>query len=92
MKRKDIKATIGTVGAESFAIEGSMTLLNQKTGDTLEVDMPCTLAIIRGTLAWVDTLLEDDARPEQSTKKHMEKLLAYVGSSIAYDLTDHEQE
>lgn len=92
MKRKDIKATIGTVGAESFEIAINMTLLNQKTGDTLEVDMPCTLSIIRGTLAWVDTLLEDDARPEQSTKKHMEKLLAYVGSSIAYDLTDHEQE
>lgn len=92
MKRKDIKATIGTVVAESFVIEGSMTLLNQKTGDTVEVDMPRTLAIIRGTLAWVDTLLEDDARPEQSTKKHMEKLLTYVGSLIAYDLSDHEQE
>ena len=54
--------------------------------------MSATLAIVRGTLAWVDTLLEDGAKPEPSTVKHMQKLLTYVGSSIAYDISSDEEE
>ena len=91
MKRKEITETIAKVGAGTFALNGSMSLINPKTGEG-DVDMGATLAIVRGTLAWVDTLLEDDAKPEQSTVKHMQKLLTYVGSSIAYDISSDEEE
>ena len=69
-----------------------MTLLNKKTGEAVDIEMPTTLAIIRGTLAWVDSLLEDDAKPEPSTVKNVQKLLTYVGSSIAYDISSDEKE
>lgn len=92
MKRKEITGTIAKVGASTFALNGSMTLLNQKTGEALDIDMHSTLAIIRGTLAWVDTLLEEDAKPEPSAVKNMQKLLTYVGSSIAYDISSDETE
>lgn len=92
MKRKEVTNTIAKVGAGTFALEGSMTLLNKKTGGAVDIDMPTTLAIIRGTLAWVDSLLEDDAKPEPSTVKNVQKLLTYVGSSIAYDISSDEKE
>ena len=47
MKRKEITGTIAKVGASTFALNGSMTLLNQKTGEALDIDMPSTLAIIQ---------------------------------------------
>lgn len=92
MKRKEVTNTIAKVGAGTFALEGSMTLLNKKTGEAVDIEMPTTLAIIRGTLAWVDSLLEDDAKPEPSTVKNVQKLLTYVGSSIAYDISSDEKE
>lgn len=92
MKRKEITETIAKVGAGTFALNGSMSLINPKTGDDFEVDMGATLAIVRGTLAWVDTLLEEDAKPEPSAVKNMQKLLAYVGGSIAYDISSDETE
>ena len=92
MKRKEITETNAKVGAGTFAINGSMSLINPKTGEGFDVDMGATLAIVRGTLAWVDTLLEDDAKPEPSTVKQMQKLLTYVGSSIAYDISSDEEE
>lgn len=92
MKRKEITETIAKVGAGTFALNGSMSLINPKTGEGFDVDMSATLAIVRGTLAWVDTLLEDGAKPEPSTVKHMQKLLTYVGSSIAYDISSDEEE
>lgn len=92
MKRKEITETIAKVSAGTFALNGSMSLINPKTGEGFDVDMSATLAIVRGTLAWVDTLLEDGAKPELSTVKHMQKLLTYVGSSIAYDISSDEEE
>lgn len=92
MKRKEITGTIAKVCASTFELNGSMTLINQKTGEALDIDMPSTHAIIRGTLAWVDTLLEEDAKPEPSAVKNMQKLLTYVGSSIAYDISSDETE
>ena len=92
MKRKEIAGTIAKVGVATFALNGSMTLLNQKTGEALDIDMLSTLAIIRGTLAWVDTLLDEDAEPEPSAVKNMQKLLTYVGGSIAYDISSGETE
>lgn len=92
MKRKEITETIAKVGAGTFSLNGSMSLINPKTGEGFNVDMGATLAIVRGTLAWVDTLLEDDAKPEPSTVKQMQKLLTYVGSSIAYDISSDEEE
>lgn len=92
MKRKEITETIAKVGAGTFALNGSMSLINPKTGDGFEVDMGTTLAIVRGTLGWVDTLFEEDAKPEPSTVKNMHKLLTYVGGSIAYDISSDEEE
>ena len=92
MKRKEITETIAKVGAGTFALNGSMSLINPKTGDDFEVDMGATLAIVRGTLAWVDTMFGEDAKPEPSTVKNMHKLLTYVGSSIAYDISSDEEE
>lgn len=91
MKRKEITETIANVGEASFAIKGSMTLLNPKTGENVEIDMPSTLAVIRGTLVWVDNLLEDGAECELSATANLRKLLASVGSSIAYDLSDETE-
>lgn len=92
MNRKEIAETIAKVGAGTFALNGSMSLINPKTGEGFEVGMPSMLAIVRGTLAWVDTLLEDDAKPEPNTVKNMHKLLTYVGGSIAYDISSDEEE
>lgn len=92
MKRKEITETIAKVGAGTFALNGSMSLINPKTGEVLDIDMPSTLTIVRGTLAWVDTMFEEDAKPEPSTVKNMHKLLTYVGSSIAYDISSDEEE
>lgn len=92
MKRKEITSTIAKVGAATFALNGSMTLLNQKNDKVLDIDMPSTFAIIRGTLVWVNTLLEEDAEHEPSAVKNMQKLLSYVGSSIAYDISSDEEE
>lgn len=92
MKRKEITETIANVGEASFAIKGSMTLLNPKTGENVEIDMPSTLAIIRGTLAWVDHLLEDGTECEPSATANFRDLLVTVGKSIAYKLSDDEDE
>lgn len=92
MKRKEITETIAKVGVGTLALNGSMSLINPKTGDDFEVDMGATRAIVRGTLAWVDTLFEEDAKPEPSTVKNMHKLLTYVGGSIAYDISSDEEE
>ena len=92
MKRKEITETIAKVGAGTFALNGSMSLFNPNTGDAFEVDMNATLPIIRGTLAWVDTLLEDGAQQEQSTVKNMQKLLTMVGASIAHEISSDEEE
>lgn len=92
MKRKEITETIAKVGAGTFALNGGMSLINPKTGEGFDVDMGATLAIVRGTLAWVGTLLEDDAKAEQNTVKNLQKLLTYVGSSIAYNISSDEEE
>lgn len=88
MKRKQVTETIANVGAASFAIEGSMTFLNPKTGENVEIDMPSPLAIIRGTLAWVDHLLDDGTECKPSATANFRDLLTSVGSSIAYNLSD----
>lgn len=88
MKRKQVTETIANVGEASFAIKGSMTLLNPKTGENVEIDMPSALAVIRGTLVWVDNLLEDGAECDHSATSNLRELLTCVGLSIAYDLSD----
>lgn len=92
MKRKQVTETIANVGAASFTTEGSMTLLNPKTGKNVEIDMLPTLAVIRGTLAWVDRLLEDGTECKSSAIENFRDLLVTVGKSIAYDLSDDEDE
>lgn len=91
MTRKEITDTIAQVGVGTFMMSGSMSLLNPKTGEAIEIDMPSTLAIVRGTLAWVDTLLEVSAVAEPNTTEHIRKLLTYVGCSLGYEIASDEE-
>lgn len=92
MKRKEIIDLIDEVWAKTFITCGSMTLINKHNGTEVDVDMHSTFSVVRGTLAWVDSLLEDGAEPEESTAKNMQKLLSYVGSSIAFDIQDDDED
>ncbi len=92
MKRKQVTETIANVGDASFALKGNITLFNPKTGENVEIDMPSTLAVIRGVLVWVDSLLEDGKECEPSATANLRDLLVAVGKSIAYDLSDDEEE
>lgn len=92
MKRKEVLETIANVGKKTFFTCGSMTLLNKHDGTEVDVDMHSVFSVVRGTLAWVDSLLEDGAEPEESTAKNMQKLLSYVGSSIAFDIQDDDED
>lgn len=90
MKRKEVSDTIAHVGAKTFLVDGSLTLFNPKTDEKIAVDMPSTLAIVRGTLVWVDSLLEDGATRELSTTKNLQKLLTFVGYSLAHEIAGDE--
>lgn len=92
MKRKEIIDLIDEVGAKTFAICGSMKLLNKKSGAEVEVDMHAVFSVVRGTLTWVCTLLDGRADAEKCTVKHLQDLLEYVGSSIALDISDDDED
>lgn len=92
MKRKDAQMTINKVGAMTFHIDGSMTLLNKEDGTGIEVDMPSLLPIIRGVLVWCDDLLDDDTKNDLAPSKQLGKLLVAVGKSIALDISSDEDE
>lgn len=92
MKRKDAQMTINKVGAMTFHIDGSMTLLNKEDGTGIEVDMPSLLSIIRGVLVWCDNLLDDDTKNDLATSEQLGKLLVAVGKSIALDISSDEDE
>lgn len=89
MKRSDVIETINEVAEISFRVDGSMTLVSSKTGEQIEIDMPSTLAISRGVLAWCADLLECAEKPEPP-KSALQKLLVYVGNAIALDLSHEE--
>lgn len=92
MKRKEIIETIANVGTKTFFTCGSMTLINKHDGTEVDVDMHSTFAVVRGTLAWVDSLLEDGAEPEENTAKNLQNLLHCVGSSIVFTLQDDDED
>ena len=92
MKRKEIIDLIDEVVAKTFATCGSMKLLNKKSGAEVEVDMHSVFSVVRGTLAWVCTLLDGRADPEKNTAKHLQDLLEYIGSSIALDISDDDED
>lgn len=92
MKRKEIIDLIDEVGEKTFVTCGSMKLLNKKSGAEVEVDMPAVFSVVRGTLAWVCTLLDGSADPEKNTAKHLQDLLEYIGSSIVYTLQDDDED
>lgn len=92
MKRKDVQMTINKVGAMTFHIDGSMTLLNKEDGTGIEVDMPSLLSIIRGVLVWCDDLLDDDTKNDLAPSEQLGKLLVAVGKSIALDISSDEDE
>ena len=92
MKRKEIIDLIDEVGAKTFFTCGSMTLINKHDGTEVDVDMHSTFAVVRGTLAWVGSLLEDGAEPEENTTKNLQDLLHCVASSIVYTLQDDDED
>lgn len=92
MKRREIRKVISDVGAMTESVEGTMTLMSRKTGESVEVAMPSTLAIVRGVLAWFDGLLDCGGKPEASAREQLQILLTCVGTSIARDLSDDEAE
>lgn len=92
MKRKEIIDLIDEVGIKTFFTCGSMSLINQKDGTEVEVDMNSTFAVIRGTLAWVCDLLSDGYEPEENTAKNLQNLLNCVGFSIVFTLQDDDED
>lgn len=92
MKRKEIIGLIDRVGAKTCVTCGSMKLLNKNDGTEVEVDMPAVFSVVRGTLAWVCTLLDGSADPEKNTAKHLQDLLEYIASSIALDISDDDED
>lgn len=92
MKRKEIIDLIGEVEVKTFFIFGSMSLINPKDGTKVEVDMDTTFSVVRGVLAWVLILLSDGYEPEENTAKNLQNLLHCVGSSIALDIQDDDED
>lgn len=90
MKRKQIRQTVNEVGAISFDVTGSMKLVSSKTHEVIEIDLPSTLAIVRGTLLWVDGLF--DAEQTGDAMRDLNELLECVGFAIGADLSQDEEE
>lgn len=92
MKCKEIIGLIDRVGAKTCVTCGSMKIINKNDGTEVEVDMPAVFSVVRGTLAWVCTLLDGRADPEKNTAKHLQDLIEYIGSSIALDISDDDED
>ncbi len=87
MKRMHVVDTIQKANADTRWLNPNLSLVNMETKEAVEMDMPTTLKIIRGTLAWVDELLAEDAEYEQDRARNMQRLLSYVGAYVAEDLS-----
>ena len=87
MKRKEAIETIDRVAMHTYGLRGEMTVMNDKTGDEIDVDLDSTLAVARGVLAWCSALLDDDREPA-SIGKEIRVLLVSVGKSIALAADD----
>lgn len=92
MKRKETIDTIEKVIGKTFFTCGSITLFNKHNGTEVEVDMPSVFSVARGTLVWVTSLLEDGVNPDKNTAKHLQDLLKCIGSSIALDISDDDED
>lgn len=92
MKRKEITETIAKVGAATFSVNGCMSVIDKKTGTSIEVDVPGTLTVVRGALFWFEKLIEDGAEFEPDGLKNLQSLLGCIGSSIAYSAESDEDE
>ena len=90
MKRKDIRKTICDVAELTTQVDGTVEIVNKRTGDRYALDMTVTLAIVRGVLAWCDGLLDYGGVPVLSTKDQLHELLVYVGDSTVLLLSDEE--
>lgn len=87
MKAKKAIEAIDEVACMTCSAKGSITLVDRRSGKEFEVDMPKTLTIARGVLAWAHELLAgtmDDASKEERLKN----LLRSIGYSIALDVSD----
>lgn len=85
MKRKEVIDTILQACSDTYRLNPTVSLVNAKTKESCELDAPTTLAIVRGTLAWVCELLDRDTEFEQEPVKNLQRLLSYVGAQFATD-------
>lgn len=85
MKRKEAINTILKAVSDTYRLDPTVSLVNAETGEACELDAPTTLAVVRGTLAWVCELLDRDTEFEQKPVKNIQRLLTYVGAQFATD-------
>lgn len=87
MKRKEAIELMDSVAMTTYGMQGTMQLVNNKTGDAYEVDVDTTLAIVRGVLAWGSALLEG-GRKADTPMKELKTILVTVGRSVAANVDD----
>ena len=84
MKRKDVIKTINETAELTHRVDGSMIVRNDETGESYDVDVPLTLAIARGVMAWFLTLFE--CSDELDGQKQVQSMLVGIAKSIEQHL------
>lgn len=87
MKAKKAIEVIDEVACMTCSAKVSITLVDRGSGKEFEVDMPKTLTIARGVLAWTHSLLAG-SMDDVSKEERLKHLLKSIGYSIALDASD----
>lgn len=82
MKRKEARRAIAEAVSDTCRVDGSIVVVNERSGERAAIDMPTALSIIRGTLIWCDDLLDDEVEPPKGRDESFEKLMRYVAKGI----------
>ena len=92
MKRSEIRNTIAEVGELTFKVGSKMQVVNNSTGETVEVDPESTFMVVRGVLMWFEELLAPNAKHDEKEIKSLQSLMFYIGKSIAFSLESDEED
>lgn len=84
MKRKDVISTIENTALLTYRVNGSMIIRNDKTHEAYDIDMPSTLAIARGVMAWCLNLFECEEGIDE--QKQIQSMLVAIAKSIEADI------
>lgn len=84
MKRKRAIEAMEAVSGLTRRMGGFMTVTNDETGETYEVDMPSMLAISRGVMAWACGLLSREG--DVGTEEALRQMLTDVARSLEAEL------